>query len=218
MTNAIIFDLDGTLIDSAPDIHAGLQTILADEGIRGTTYEETQSFIGRGVKVFIERALQSRGIALDPELVERLRVKFHHRYETEFDLTSLYPAALETLQNLASQGYTLGLCTNKPEKPTFAVLEHFGMTSLFKALSFGDGPYAAKPNPEPLEYVINLLGSEKVLYVGDSETDEATANNADVEFALFTKGYRKAPVEEFQKFAAFDDYTEFTEIVGRFFG
>ena len=215
VVSGIIFDLDGTLIDSAPDIHAGVIDMLRAEGLPETTFQETKSFIGKGVAALISQVLAAKGIAETPELVDRLSRRFHETYETAVTLTNFYPGAEACLRQLHADGFQLGLCTNKPEAPTHAVLKHLGIHELFTGFAFGDGPYARKPDPAPVRHVIDQMHARHFLYVGDSETDAATAKNAGLPMALFTEGYRKTPVEDLYHDARFDHFDQLRAIVDR---
>lgn len=214
-TPVLIFDLDGTLIDSAPDIHAGANEMLRAQSLPPITLAETIGFIGRGVPALVAQILDHHGQPQDPTRIARMVAHFETLYETALGLTRLYPNARTTLEALKRQGYTLALCTNKPEKPTRAVLDHFELTGLFTAATYGDGPYPRKPNPAPVQHILNQLGTTQALYIGDSETDAATARNAALPFALFTRGYRKSAPQDIPHHASFDDFAQLPQIIAR---
>ena len=132
----IVFDLDGTLIDSAPDIHGIANTLLADEGLEPIAMAQTRDFIGNGAPVFIERLCGARGIATSkaPELLE----KFLAQYDSAVELTKIYPGVVTALETLISRGHHLGICTNKPIRPTKAVLAHLGLERFFQTVWGGD--------------------------------------------------------------------------------
>jgi len=201
-----IFDLDGTLIDSAPDIHASGNTVLAAEGLEGVTYEQTRGFIGNGARVFIERLERASAGGNDPQRTNRMRRHFAAVYERAHALTTVYPGVPEALAALRADGWRLGLCTNKPIAPTRAVLAHLRWTGLFDTVIGGDSLPTMKPDPAPLRAVIAALGPGPLVYVGDSETDAATAQAAEVPFALFTQGYRKSPPDQIPHSATFDHW------------
>lgn len=213
--SGIIFDLDGTLIDSAPDIHAGITQVLRDLGLPETTFEETKSFIGKGVPALISQILAHKGVPETPELAARISKQFHPIYENSVTLTAFYPGVETSLRQLHADGFKLGLCTNKPEQPTMAVLAHFGITDLFTGFAFGDGPYPRKPDPAPVRHVVDQLPARHFLYVGDSETDAETAQNAGLPMALFTQGYRKTPVDQLPHDASFDHFDQLRAIIER---
>jgi phosphoglycolate phosphatase len=209
----IIFDLDGTLIDSAPDICAAGNAVLALHGVEPMTLPEATGFIGSGAGILVQRMMAARG--LDPALHPTLLAQFLERYETAVHLTTLYPGVMQALDDLSSAGHTLGLCTNKPEAPTRAVLRHFGLTDRFAAVVGGDTLAVRKPDPAPLLACQTALGGGPTIYVGDSEVDAETAQRAGLPFALFTKGYRKAPVDTLPHAHAFDDFASLAEIVSQ---
>ena len=209
----IVFDLDGTLIDSAPDIHAGANGILADEGLLPLTLDEARSFIGNGAAVFVARMRAARGVP-DSEQA-RLHAEFTRRYETFVGLTVIYPGVVEALEALAAEGHGLGICTNKPLRPTRAVLAHLGLDRFFGAVFGGDSLPVHKPDPAPLHAAFEALGAGPALYVGDSEVDAETAQRAGAPFLLFTEGYRKSPVAEMPHDIAFASFTELPGGVAR---
>jgi len=213
MIRAVIFDLDGTLIDSAPDIHAAANRLMARHGFSSFTSAETRGFIGNGVPHFIARCLDARGRAADDALHAQLVEEFMAEYETAVTLTEVYPGVPEALSRLASNGVLLGLCTNKPHRPARAVLEHLGLSAHFPVIVGGDSLPVRKPDPAPLHAAIDALGAPCVLYVGDSEIDAETAHRAGVRFVLYTEGYRKAPVNEITHAHAFSDFADLPGIV-----
>lgn len=204
----IVFDLDGTLIDSAPDIHAAGLALLSEEGLPPVTPQQSRSFIGNGARVFVERLERAAAGANDPTRTRRMQERFLVHYETAHALTRPYPGVEAALEALRGQGWQLAICTNKPLGPTRAVLAHFGWTGHFPAVIGGDSLAAIKPDPAPLHAAIAGLGGGPVVYVGDSEVDAATAQAAGVPFALFTEGYRKSPLEQMPHDRAFADWAE----------
>lgn len=204
----LVFDLDGTLIDSAPDIHAAANAVLRDHGIPPLTLDRTRSFIGGGVEVLWQKIIADRG--LDPAARPQLVAAFMVRYHDATALTQLYPNVLETLGLLADRGHPLGICTNKPLGPTRAVLNHMGLSRLFACVIGGDSLPQKKPAPEPLWAAIAGLGDDphapRALFIGDSEFDAACAAAAGVPMLLFTRGYRLTPVERLVHAATFDDF------------
>ena len=203
---ALIFDLDGTLIDSAPDIHACANKIFVSKGLEPFAFDVVKGFIGNGVGVLVSRLLQSRGLPSDGTLHAEMVSDFVNIYEEAFDLTTVYPGAPEALEALAAVGFQMGVCTNKPQGPARAALRHFGLDRHIRSVIGGDSLATRKPDPAPLLAAIAGLDAPRGILVGDSEVDAATAKAAGVSFALFTQGYRKAPVESLGAKLIFDDY------------
>lgn len=216
MSRAVIFDLDGTLIDSAPDIHATANRLMTRHGFAPFTPAETRSFIGSGVPHFIACCLCARGKAQDAALHTQLGDEFMAEYETSVTLTEVYPGVPGALSRLASDGVLMGLCTNKPQGPARAVLQHLGLSAHFPVIVGGDSLPLRKPDPAPLLAAIEAMGSQDVIYVGDSEIDAETAERAGVPFALYTKGYRKTAVTEIAHARAFSDFNDLPGIVTQF--
>lgn len=206
-----VFDLDGTLIDSAPDLHAAANAILDEEGLEPITLTQARDFVGAGAGVFVSRMMETRALPAGKALHARLLERFLAHYQSGISFTRPYPQALETLAALRAAGWRLGLCTNKPLAPTRAVLDALDMAGLFSAVTGGDSLPQRKPDPAPLRMTLARMGVRRALYVGDSEIDAQTARAAGQPFALFAGGYRKVPVEELSPAFAFDDHAALRE-------
>lgn len=209
---AVIFDLDGTLIDSAPDIQAAANRALADFDCAPLDLPTIISFIGNGVPKLAERVRLRAGLGNDvqTDLTQRLMQYYN---ENPLGLTKLYPDCLDALQHLRDIGVKIGLCTNKPYAPAVHILDHLQIAQYFDAVIGGDSLPVKKPDPAPLRETISRLQADDVLYVGDSPVDYQTAQNAGVDFAFFTQGYRNEPLSYFQNAIPFDDYQEFLAIL-----
>lgn len=210
---AIIFDLDGTLIDSAPDIHASVNKMLAAEGQAALDLATVTSFIGNGLPKLVERVMMRQG--MDMGAFERIAADVLAIYNAHgAELTRVYPHVPEVLKALKEKGVQLGVCTNKPHEPAVIILDDLGLAGFFEVVIGGDSTAAKKPDPTPLKAAMAALG-EEVLYVGDSEIDAETAERAGVPFALFTEGYRKVGIDEMTHAYAFEDFRELVEIAER---
>ena len=176
LVSGVVFDLDGTLIDSAADIAAAANHSLRAHGLPERSEAEIRSYIGDGSRVLLARAT---GLSpTSPELTAMLQGFFAYYTEHAVDRTRLMPGARETLDALSH--LPLALCTNKPRATTLAVLRGLGLEKGFDAVvAAGDVPHH-KPHPAPLERVGNLLGipCERLVLVGDGPQDVACAKAA----------------------------------------
>ena len=189
---AVVFDLDGTLIDSVGDIHAALNQMLARAGHGPLGKDTVTRFIGKGSSNLVKRVIDHVGLPND--------AVSHTNYLTEFldiytsapaKFTTVFDQVHEVLTDFQLSGIALGLCTNKPEGATGVVLEEFGLTEFFGSVVGGDRLPSRKPDPAMLNLVMKELAVERCLFVGDSEIDVATAKAAGVPIALFTQGIDK---------------------------
>lgn len=204
---AVVFDLDGTLLDSAPDLHAAALAMLAEAGLPPVTFEQTRSFIGDGAPKLVERVIQAAGGPTDRQshFVSRY---LHHYALDPVGRTIPYAGVEAALDALAAAGFVMAICTNKPEAPARLMVEHFGLKHHMSAFVGGDTLPQKKPDPAPLLRAVSEIGGNPVLYVGDSEIDSATAQAARIPFALFTEGYRKSPVAEIAHDRSFSDFAD----------
>ena len=210
MTGRIVFDLDGTLIDSAPDIQKIANEVLANADASPISLAETRSFIGEGIHVFVAKMRAARDIP-DSEQ-SRLLDDIVRRYDSAVSLTVTYTGVVETLQALRKK-YRLGICTNKLYSPCVAVLKHLQIDQYFDTIWGGDNPLGRKPDPAPLLAAFDELGDGPSMYVGDSEIDAATAQSAGVPFFIFTEGYRKKTLSEIPHQIAFGDFEDLPALV-----
>lgn len=211
--NRVVFDLDGTLIESAPAIQAVGDRMLADMELAPLTLAETKSYVGNGAAKFVERALAARNVA-DPDQLSAAISRFHALYETADPLDNApMPGAEACLRVLHARGHPVGLCTNKPEAPTRKVIDALGWTPLFAAVVAGDTLAVKKPDPGPLLETIARLGGGPAVFVGDSDVDAETAARAGVPFLLYTEGYRKSEIADLPHAGSFGDYTLATELI-----
>lgn len=204
---AVIFDLDGTLIDSAPDIQAAANKMLADINKGPLDLATITSFIGSGIPKLVERILDHCDIDQSSH-TSLLTAMTDYYNKASSDQTVFYPGVETLLQTLNAANIKLGICTNKPYKPACDILEHFGIIHLFDVIIGGDSLPTRKPDAAPLLAAIKHLDETNILYVGDSEVDYATAQNANVPFAFFTGGYRKNPDSFFTECWHFDHFDQ----------
>ena len=210
---AVVFDLDGTLADTAPDIRAVANGVLAERGAEPLSLAETIRFIGNGAPAFVARMRAARDLAERDE--PAMLAAFLRGYEDAHDLTRLYPGVLPALERIAASGVRMGICTNKPEAPARALLKHLGLSDVFGTVIGGDTLPVRKPDPAPLRAALAALEADETLYVGDSEVDEATARAASVPFALFEHGYRKTPLDRVAPAMRFGDFVALPALAAR---
>jgi len=211
MIRAVIFDLDGTLVDSAPDLHAAACTLLDELGAEPVTLVQVHGFVGHGVPKLVERCLGAVGLPTKGQPLAKAVARFKEIYgAAPAELTRPYDGVEEMLGALSARGLKLGVCTNKPEALTRQVLEGVALDRHIHAAVGGDTLAQMKPHPAPLHHCAGLLGAgpEDSLYVGDSETDAETAEAAGMPFALYSGGYRKRPLALFEDCFIFHDFAE----------
>ena len=195
---AILFDLDGTLIDSAGDIRAAVNELLARQGLGPLSLEDVKGMIGQGVKVTVDRAFRACGRLLDSEALERENLVMLDIYADHLtDFTELMPAAAETLEQLHEDGVRLGVATNTPQRAAGAVLGRFGLSRHLDTGVGGDAG-VAKPAPDILHAALERLGVESwnALMVGDSISGVVSARAASMGVVVIRGGYTSVPVEK----------------------
>lgn len=216
MARAIVFDLDGTLVDSAPDIHAAANRVLAEKDLPHVDLPHVdlptlKSFVGNGVKVLMERCLSHANGGAEPGELQHAVARFLDVYAREpAERTVLFPGVRDLLAGLSRRGDRLGICTNKPEALTRTILRDLDLAEAFDIVIGGDTLPTRKPDPSGLLAAIEALASEpaNAIFVGDSEVDAATAEAAEVRFALFTCGYRKGPITGIPHWIAHDTFED----------
>lgn len=211
----LVFDLDGTLIDSAPQIHAAANIVFGNKGFPPLSQETVRGFVGNGLGVLVSRSMAHLGIEPDAALQCDLMQNFASIYEQAFDLTTLYPGVSTVLATLSEAGHRLAICTNKPLGATRAVLRHFDLSPLFPVVIGGDSLPQRKPDPAPLHAALKALGPGKALFIGDSEVDAETARAAEVPLALYSGGYRKAAAEALGARIIFHDHAALPRLIAR---
>lgn len=208
----VIFDLDGTLIDSAPDIRAAVNRMLADEGQAPLDLPTIIGFIGNGLPRLVERAMAARGLDMSRHgALTRITLDFYNAVSPV--LTRTYPGVPQALESLRAAGHRLALCTNKPEAPARAILADMGIARHFAVVVGGDTLPVTKPDPAPALECLRALGGGAAAYVGDSGVDAETARAAGLPFLLFTEGYRKEPAAALPHASAFDDFARLPALV-----
>jgi phosphoglycolate phosphatase len=193
---AVVWDLDGTLVDSAADIAVSLNRLLAEQDLAALGDDRIRGMIGQGVAVLIRRGLAAHQVTPGDERLDELVERFLVIYsEVATESTRLFPGAREALQMLSDAGLRQAICTNKPEAITRQVLAGLNIAEYFDVVVGGDTLPRNKPDPLPLRTVLEGLGvvPEQALMVGDSAIDVVMAHAAGVSVAFVTFGYGPEP-------------------------
>lgn len=191
----LCFDLDGTLVDSSPDIALSLNLMLSELGFAAVSEEKVRNWIGNGADKLLERALQD-AMQNEPDkaFIAKAKQLFIRAYsENIANLTTCYPYCHAVLSHFQTLGIPLGCVTNKPRQFTIPSLEALGLTSYFDVLVCGDDLANKKPDPQPLLSALDqLAGSPEQGYmIGDSETDVLTAKQAGTGAIYVSYGYNR---------------------------
>ena len=206
--DVIVFDLDGTLADTAPDLAASLNHALAMLGRSQVPVESVRHLVGHGARALLRRGLATSGDAPE-ELVDAGMQHFLDYYAAHIcDGTLVFPGLETALDEIAAAGAKLAICTNKPDRLTHALIEALGWGNRFDAIVGADTMGVRKPDPLPLHEAIARAGGGRAVLVGDSITDADTARAAGVPFIAVSFGFADRPVAELGAAAVIDHYDE----------
>jgi len=216
-----MFDLDGTLLDSVPQLHQAVDQALRDCGLPGVSPEQVQTWIGNGADVLIQRAMLRRhevSPAPDEALFRQVRERFEHHYQAGLATGfTLYPAVRGTLQQLKQAGFLLAVVTNKPSQFVPGLLAEAGLDKLFSLQVGGGCLPVKKPDPAPLLHVCQLLGVPPAasLMVGDSKNDIQAARAAGIPVVGLTYGYNHGePIAASAPDWILDDFGDLATLLG----
>ena len=206
-----LFDLDGTLVDTAPDLLATMNTLLAREGRSGVDAAQLRRFVGRGSRNLIADAFKATGEPVSTERIEPLYADFLADYGSHIARASRpYPDVMTTLAALKDEGVRMGVLTNKPHTNALQLLGDLGMDGLFGTIC-GQGKYPwLKPDPRLFAAVLAELGGPGggVLMIGDSITDVETARGGGAPVILMGYGYTPEPVTTLGADLVLDDFAD----------
>ncbi len=200
-TRAVIFDLDGTLVDTAPDLMASTNHVLSLLDRRPITMEEVRAFVGHGAKTLIARGAAATGDALDEKTLSHSHAEFLRYYEKNIAVDStIFPGVTQLLKTCEASGLKMGVCTNKVEGLSVRLLDALGLSRYFGAVIGPDTINIAKPDPAPYFETLKRLkvAAPDSVMVGDSETDILTARAAKVPVIAVTFGYTAKPVAHYK--------------------
>jgi phosphoglycolate phosphatase len=193
----VVFDLDGTLVDTAPDLIATLNAIFAREGLPPVAYEAARNMVGGGARTMIERGLAAEARRLPAADVDRMAADFIAYYAAHIaDRSRPFPGLDAALDELAAHGCRFAVCTNKLEWLSVRLLDRLGLSRRFVAVCGADTFGIRKPDPELLRRTITRADGrvDRAVMVGDSITDIAAARAAGVPVVAVDYGYTETPV------------------------
>lgn len=206
---SLVFDLDGTLVETAPDLAGAMNAVLIANGRPPVPPAEVRHMVGRGARALIERGFEVTGGPVDPAALDG---HFDHfiRYYVEHiaDASVAFPDVMAVLTRLKAAGHRLGVCTNKPEGLAVALLDALDLSGFFSAVLGADTLDVRKPNPRHLSETVARMGGDmaRAVMIGDSEVDAETARNAGVPSVIFTFGYTQFDPKTFGAAALLDGY------------
>ena len=213
--SALLFDLDGTLVDSLLDLRAGLNQMLREMGRRELTPEEVRPMIGDGSRALVGRALSATGSPTDAE--DPSYQRFMQIYQAGLShLTRLYPGVEEALRTLRDEGARLAICTNKPQAATVALLQQLGIAGYFDVVLCGDVVPFRKPDPRHLLLALEQLRARpnESAMIGDNENDYAAARGAGLPVILMRYGYLRVPPETLTPEMWLDRFADLPQALG----
>ena len=209
--SALLFDLDGTLVDSAPDICASVNKVL--EGMRRPriNISDIKSLVGFPALVLVKKSLELTGQPGSLEEIDFLLSGFLEEYRSNpCEHTVMFPGARDALERYNAAGIRLGICTNKPETTCFPVLEALGLRQYFAAVVCGDTLTHRKPDARHVFHTLDLMGAEpnNAAFIGDTEIDIQAAKNAELPNICVTFGYSQIPFDEIGADALIDHFDQ----------
>ena len=216
--HAVIFDLDGTLVDTAPDLTRATNHVLAMNGRRAVSIDDVRAMVGRGARKLIALGFARTGSEVEPDRLDELFDVFVDFYAANIAVDSrLFPGAHAVLDRCRESGIALGICTNKLELLSRRLIGQLGLEGYFGAIVGQDTVQVAKPDPRPYREALRQLGvpAARSLFVGDSEIDVQTARAAGVPIIGMSFGYTERPVSDFGPDYLAADYGELWPIIER---
>lgn len=217
----IAFDLDGTLVDTAPDLVGTLNVLLTEAGLTPRPLGEARPFIGRGARWLIERGFQAAGAPATAPQLDLLFARFITHYRTHIaDLSRPFPGCAAALDALRAAGAELVVCTNKPTDLSVALLQAVGLADRFAAVIGADAAPASKPDPRHLATAIAAAGGTmaRALMVGDAAPDAGAARAAGAGLILVSFGYSETAVADLNPDILIDHFAELPAACARLLG
>ena len=214
--SAVIFDLDGTLVDTAPDLWGATNHVLKAHGRREVSLDDVYGMVGMGAKKLIERGFERTGEPARADMVDNMFRQFIDFYSANITAQSKpYPGVLALLDELKARGVGLAVCTNKLERLSVKLINGLDMDHYFSAVIGPDTTGVAKPDPRPLDAAIKAAGSARShsIMIGDSATDIRTAQAASIPVVAVSFGYTDTHVSAFDPDHVVDHFDEILPIL-----
>lgn len=211
---AIAFDLDGTLVDTAPDLVRALNATITPHGLKPVPVADVRAMVGRGAKALIRRAYEREGLDLPEDMIEDRLTHFLDVYRSEIAVDSrIFDGVEAALDSLAGAGARLSVCTNKPQSLAEALLGELGLTGRFERIVGPEGAPAKKPDPSHLLAAFGDYPAGQGILVGDSEPDVLAARGAGALSVVFLGGYSEKPVRTLGADRLFERYEDLESVV-----
>jgi|APCry1669189534_1035231.scaffolds.fasta_scaffold61753_1 phosphoglycolate phosphatase len=212
-SRVLLFDLDGTLVDSAPDLAEALDFVLVEHGLKPIGLAQTRRMIGHGIPKLVEEGFSYRGRKLKSDLLAHSIDRFREHYSNNLSVkTRIYPGVIEGLTLLFNDGWSMSVCTNKLESYARKILEDLGLIQFFKSVVGPDTFGISKPDPRQL---LRTLPDryDAAIVIGDSEVDVAAAKAAFLPIIAVSYGYCQVPVKLFSPDLVVSNFSEVPEAI-----
>ena len=209
----IVFDLDGTLIHTAPALAKAGNDLLYELNLQPVSVETYSTFIGGGIPKQVQKLLEFSNYSFSVSLEKCIKKFKEFYYQDPLHGTSIFPDVEETLRILNNEYQNLAICTQKNERPARFILKEFCLLEYFSGFAFGDSLDVLKPDPMMVQLATKNFFSDRLIYVGDSLTDSKTARKSNSTFVLFTEGYRKNSVRELNPDYYFSEFSKLPDII-----
>lgn len=209
----VVFDLDGTLIDTAPDLLASLNHVIIGDGMEPVDEQKLRKFVGFGGRVMIQNAYEDAERHLEDQKLDHLLEDFVSHYASNMPGSSQpYPGLMQALENLKEGGCKFAICTNKTEALSHQLIDSLGLSYWFEANCGQDTFPVRKPHPDHLLRTIEMAGSNRAdaIMIGDTPTDFATAKAAGIPLIAVDFGYCDEPVSKYEPNKVISHYDELT--------
>ncbi|KCZ94172.1 HAD-IA family hydrolase [Hyphomonas johnsonii] len=212
----IVFDLDGTLVDTAPDLLGALNHVLSGAGLEPVTLDTIAGMIGHGARAMITMGMAAQGVTAEPARMDALFDQFLAYYEANIAVGSRpFSHAVEALDDLTAQGALLAVCTNKRQSSSDRLLTTLHLADKFAAIVGADSVPERKPHGDHILLTVDRAGGDRsrAIMVGDSRTDERAARNAGLPFIFVPFGYETETAEQIAADRTVSDYSDLVSVL-----